>query len=32
TVTLPGLVIMFTVIVINLVGEGIRQALNAGIE
>ena len=32
TVTLPGLAIMFTVIVINLVGEGIRQALNAGIE
>ena len=32
TVTLPGLVIMFTVVMINLVGEGIRQALNAGIE
>jgi cationic peptide transport system permease protein len=32
TVTLPGLVIMFTVIVINLVGEGIRDALNAGVE
>lgn len=32
TVTLPGLAIMFVVIVINLVGEGIRQALNAGIE
>ncbi|UGA56006.1 ABC transporter permease subunit [Vibrio sp. VB16] len=32
TVTLPGLAIMFTVIVINLVGEGIRQALNAGVE
>ncbi|AUI86256.1 peptide ABC transporter permease [Vibrio azureus] len=32
TVTLPGLTIMFTVIVINLVGDGIRQALNAGIE
>ncbi len=32
TVTLPGLAIMFTVIVINLVGEGVRQALNAGIE
>ncbi|WGV99290.1 peptide ABC transporter permease SapC [Vibrio sp. YMD68] len=32
TVTLPGLAIMVTVIVINLVGEGIRQALNAGTE
>lgn len=32
TVTLPGIAIMFTVIVINLVGEGIRQALNAGVE
>ncbi|CAM3616788.1 putrescine export ABC transporter permease SapC [Vibrio aquimaris] len=32
TVTLPGLAIMFTVVVINLVGEGVRQALNAGIE
>lgn len=32
TVTLPGLAIMFTVIAINLVGEGVRQALNAGIE
>lgn len=32
TVTLPGLFIMFTVVVINLVGEGTRQALNAGIE
>jgi cationic peptide transport system permease protein len=32
TVTLPGLAIMFIVIVINLVGEGVRQALNAGIE
>lgn len=32
TVTLPGLAIMFAVIVINLVGEGVRQALNAGIE
>ncbi len=32
TVTLPGLSIMFTVIIINLVGEGVRQALNAGIE
>lgn len=32
TVTLPGLAIMFTVIMVNLVGEGVRQALNAGIE
>ncbi|MFB9134383.1 ABC transporter permease subunit [Vibrio olivae] len=32
TVTLPGLAIMFTVIIINLVGEGVRRALNAGIE
>ena len=32
TVTLPGLAIMFVVIMINLVGEGVRQALNAGIE
>ena len=32
TVTLPGLAIMFTVIIINLVGEGVRQALNAGVE
>ncbi|KII75577.1 putrescine export ABC transporter permease SapC [Vibrio renipiscarius] len=32
TVTLPGLAIMFTVITVNLVGEGVRQALNAGIE
>ncbi|AXY00819.1 ABC transporter permease subunit [Vibrio alfacsensis] len=32
TVTLPGLTIMFTVVVLNLVGEGVRQALNAGIE
>lgn len=32
TVTLPGLAIMFTVVVINLVGEGVRQALNAGTE
>jgi len=32
TVTLPGLVIMFTIVVINLVGEGTRRALNAGIE
>jgi cationic peptide transport system permease protein len=32
TVTLPGLTIMFTIITINLVGEGARQALNAGVE
>ncbi len=32
TVTLPGLAIMFVVVVVNLVGEGIRQALNAGVE
>ncbi|CSA17162.1 peptide ABC transporter permease, partial [Vibrio cholerae] len=32
TVTLPGLAIMFTVVVINLVGDGARQALNAGVE
>ncbi|WP_047043606.1 putrescine export ABC transporter permease SapC [Vibrio mexicanus] len=32
TVTLPGLAIMFTVINVNLVGEGVRQALNAGTE
>lgn len=32
TVTLPGLSIMFTVVVINLVGDGVRRALNAGIE
>ncbi len=32
TVTLPGLVIMFTIIVINLVGEGTRRALSIGTE
>ncbi|EAR53517.1 putative peptide ABC transporter, permease protein [Photobacterium sp. SKA34] len=32
TVTLPGLAIMFSVLVINLVGDGLRQALNAGID
>ena len=32
TVTLPGLAIMFTVVMVNLVGEGIRQALNTGTE
>lgn len=32
TVTLPGIAIMYTVVMINLVGEGVRQALNAGVE
>ncbi|RQW63421.1 putrescine export ABC transporter permease SapC [Vibrio viridaestus] len=32
TVTLPGLTIMFTIIVVNLVGDGTRRALSAGIE
>lgn len=32
TVTLPGMAIMFTIVMINLVGEGVRQALNAGVE
>ncbi|WP_117234566.1 putrescine export ABC transporter permease SapC [Vibrio maerlii] len=32
TMTLPGLAIMFTVIIINLVGDGVRRALNTGIE
>ncbi|MGB2079147.1 MAG: ABC transporter permease subunit [Vibrio sp.] len=32
TVTLPGLFIMFAVVVVNLVGEGVRQAINAGVE
>ena len=32
TVTLPGIAIMVTVIIINLVGDGVRQALNAGVE
>ncbi|MGF1690687.1 putrescine export ABC transporter permease SapC [Photobacterium kagoshimensis] len=32
TVTLPGLAIMFSVLIVNLVGEGLRQALNAGID
>lgn len=32
TVLLPGLAIMYTVITINLVGEGVRDALNAGVE
>ncbi|MCG7496107.1 peptide ABC transporter permease SapC [Vibrio sp. Of7-15] len=32
TVTLPGLIIMFSVVIVNLVGDGLRQALNAGTE
>ena len=32
TVIQPGLMIMFTIVVVNLVGEGTRQALNSGIE
>ncbi|MDA9556490.1 ABC transporter permease subunit [Vibrio sp.] len=32
TVALPGLAIMLTIIAINLVGNGVRQALNSGIE
>ncbi|MDW6003827.1 ABC transporter permease subunit [Vibrio mangrovi] len=32
TVVLPGLTIMFTIIIVNLVGEGARQSLNEGIE
>lgn len=32
TVTLPGLAIMFSVLLINLVGDGISQAINAGTE
>jgi cationic peptide transport system permease protein len=32
TVTLPGLFITFTVIVVNLVGDGIRHAIEAGTE
>ncbi|MDX1301985.1 putrescine export ABC transporter permease SapC [Photobacterium sp.] len=32
TVTLPGLAITFSVLVVNLVGDGLRQALNAGID
>ncbi len=32
TVTLPGLTIMFTIIIINIVGDGTRRAINAGIE
>ncbi|GAL18645.1 ABC transporter permease subunit [Vibrio maritimus] len=32
TVILPGLAILFTVVAVNIVGEGIRSALSAGIE
>lgn len=32
TVTIPGFAIMFTVIAVNLVGDGVRRALNAGTE
>ncbi|WP_028022722.1 putrescine export ABC transporter permease SapC [Enterovibrio calviensis] len=32
TVTLPGLAIMISVLVVNLVGDGVSQALNAGTE
>lgn len=32
TVTLPGIFIMFSVIIINLVGEGVRHSLSAGTE
>lgn len=32
TVTLPGMAIAFSVLVVNLVGEGISQAINAGTE
>lgn len=32
TVTLPGLAIMFSVLVVNLVGDGVSQAINAGTE
>ncbi|MCJ2377533.1 ABC transporter permease subunit [Vibrio sp. ZSDZ34] len=32
TVILPGLAILFTVVVVNIVGEGVRSALNAGTE
>jgi cationic peptide transport system permease protein len=32
TVILPGLAILCTVVVVNIVGEGIRSALSAGIE
>ncbi|CAH0533778.1 Peptide transport system permease protein SapC [Vibrio stylophorae] len=32
TVSIPGFAIMFSVLVINLVGDGLRQAINAGTE
>ncbi|MCL9775892.1 ABC transporter permease subunit [Vibrio methylphosphonaticus] len=32
TVVLPGLAILCVVVVINIVGEGVRSALNAGVE
>ncbi|ODQ00016.1 MULTISPECIES: putrescine export ABC transporter permease SapC [Salinivibrio] len=32
TVTLPGMAIAFSVLVVNLVGEGVSQAINAGTE
>ncbi|WP_407332728.1 putrescine export ABC transporter permease SapC [Enterovibrio sp. 27052020O] len=32
TVTLPGLAIMISVLVVNLVGDGVSQAINAGTE
>jgi len=32
TITLPGLTIMFTLVSVNLVGDGTRRALSAGIE
>ncbi len=32
TVTLPGLAITFSVLVVNLVGDGVRQAIMAGVD
>ena len=32
TVTLPGLAIMYSIVTVNLVGDGVRQAINAGVE
>ena len=32
TVMLPGVAIMFSVLLVNLLGEGIRRAINAGVE
>ncbi|HAD42096.1 MAG TPA: peptide ABC transporter permease, partial [Plesiomonas shigelloides] len=32
TVTLPGLAILFSVIIVNLAGDGLRRAINAGTE